>query len=121
MSIRLIKISAVYLLIGLALGMFMSISKDFKQASLHTHILVLGWALLAVIGIIYQLFPEASETILAKCHFWLHNIGLPIMIVGLFFVLKGNSALEPVTAVGASLSTLGLILFIINVFKNIRV
>ncbi len=120
MGIRLIKISAVYLFIGLALGMFMSISKDFQLSSLHTHILVLGWALFAVIGIIYQLFPKASETILAKVHFWLHNIGLPIMIVSLFFELGGNSALEPVTAVGASLTTLGLILFIINVFKSIR-
>ncbi|MFZ3103000.1 MAG: DUF2871 family protein [Desulfitobacteriaceae bacterium] len=120
MGIRLIKISAVYLLIGLALGMFMSITKDFKLSSLHTHILVLGWALFAVIGIIHQLFPKASETVLAKGYFWLHNIGLPIMIVGLFVVLGGNSALEPVVAVGASLTTIGLILFIINVFRSIR-
>jgi len=50
--------------------------------------LELGWASLALAGLVYHFYPAASITRLARFHFWLHNIGLPLFMVGLvLFVL----------------------------------
>ncbi|MED4332180.1 hypothetical protein P9223_00510, partial [Geobacillus stearothermophilus] len=47
--------------------------------------------------------PQAAATKWAKVHFWLHNIGLPVMMIGLIFVVYGNEAFVPVTAIGGVL------------------
>lgn len=52
--------------------------------------------------------------------FWLHNIGLPLMMAGLALVVYGNDSLLLFTIVGANLSTLGVVLFVINVWKNVK-
>jgi cbb3-type cytochrome oxidase subunit 1 len=120
MGIRLIKISAVYFMIGVCLGLYMSISHSFTLAPVHVHINLLGWTALTLAGIIYHLFPQAAATKLAKTHFWLHNIGLPLMMIGLIFVVYGNNAWIPVTALGGTLIVIAVIVFTINVLQNVK-
>lgn len=121
MGIRLIKISSVYFAIGVLIGYYMSISHTYILTPVHVHINLLGWTALTLAGIIYHLFPQAGETGLAKWHFWLHNIGLPIMMISLaILVLTENPAVIPGTAVGGTVTTLGVILFVINVLKNVN-
>lgn len=120
MGIRLLKISAVYFLLGIILGMFMSITHQFSYAPSHAHISLLGWASLALAGIIYHLFPDAAQNKLATSHFWLHNIGLPVMMIGLIAFEAGKTAFEPVIAIGASLTSLGVVLFVINIFLHVK-
>jgi cbb3-type cytochrome oxidase subunit 1 len=120
MGVRLIKISAVYFTIGVCLGLYMSISHSFTLAPVHVHINLLGWTALTLVGIIYHLFPQAAATKLAKTHFWLHNIGLPLMMIGLIFVVYGNNAWIPVTALGGTLVVIAVIVFTINVLQNVK-
>ncbi|MGE8205800.1 cytochrome-c oxidase [Heyndrickxia sp. NPDC080065] len=120
MGEKLIKISVIYFLIGIGLGMYMSITHHFQYAPSHAHINLLGWASLALAGIIYHQFPDAGNSILGKIHFWLHNIGLPIMIIGLIILEGGNADVEPVIATGATIASVGILLFVINVLKNVR-
>jgi cbb3-type cytochrome oxidase subunit 1 len=120
MGIRLIKISAVYFTIGVCLGLYMSISHSFTLAPVHVHINLLGWTALTLAGIIYHLFPQAAATKLAKTHFWIHNIGLPLMMIGLIFVVYGNNAWIPVTALGGTLIVIAVIVFTINVLQNVK-
>ncbi len=120
MAIRLLKIAVIYFLIGIGLGMFMSITHHHQFSSVHAHINLLGWVSLALIGIFYVLFPSAAKTRLAKYHFWLHNIGLPIMMVGLILLMSGYEAIEPMLAVGGIILTLGVIFFAVNVFAHIK-
>ncbi|CAM4372381.1 hypothetical protein BAMA_23305 [Bacillus manliponensis] len=44
MGIRFIQISAIYFVIGVCMGLFMSITSSFKLTSVHVHVLLLGWA-----------------------------------------------------------------------------
>lgn len=120
MGINLMKIASVYLVIGILFGMFMSITHKFGYASVHAHINLLGWASLALAGIIYYLFPSASESVLAKIHFWLHNLGLPVMMIGLILLVNEVAGVEPVIATGGVLVTLGIIAFMFNMLKNVR-
>ncbi|MFS0863023.1 cytochrome-c oxidase [Fredinandcohnia sp. 179-A 10B2 NHS] len=120
-GVRFIKISVLYFLIGVLLGMGMSMSGAHTLVGVHAHVNLLGWVSMALAGVIYYLFPHAGESKLGKAHFWLHNIGLPVMMVGLTLLMQGNTALEPVIAVGGTITTLAVILFVVNVFLNVKV
>lgn len=120
MGIRFIKMAVIYLFIGIAMGMFMSMSHQFNLRPVHTHVNLLGWASMGLAGILYVLFPAAGESKLGKTHFWLHNIGLPVMMLGLAFVTYGKMSFEPLIAIGATITSVGIILFTINILKNTR-
>ena len=66
MGSRLIKISAVYFVIGVILGLYMSIAHSYVLSSVHVHINLLGWVSLALAGIIYTLFPESCFNKISK-------------------------------------------------------
>jgi hypothetical protein len=119
MGANLIKIASVYFVVGVFFGMFMSISHKFEFASVHAHINLVGWVSLALAGFVYHVFPKAACSVLAKIHFWLHNIGLPIMMIGLVLLISGVPGTEPVVAAGGSVTALAVLLFTINVLKNV--
>jgi cbb3-type cytochrome oxidase subunit 1 len=87
MAARLLKIDAVYFVIAVAMGIGMGILQNFAVSSVHAHLNLLGWVSLALIGLIYRAYPQAGNTRLAGLHFWLHNIGLPLMQGSLFIML----------------------------------
>lgn len=99
--------------------MIMCIQQDFSLTSAHAHINLLGWVSLALSGIVYTLFPAAANHTLAKVHFWLHNIGLPCMIIGLVLTLK-QIAKTPLIEIGGTVAIIGIILFAINVLMNVK-
>lgn len=120
MGVKLIKISVVYFVIGVLIGMYMSIAEKFTFSSVHVHINLLGWMSLGLAGLIYVAFPSAAETTLAKLHFWLHNIGLPVMMIALALLISGVAWAHIFVAIGGVLVVLGIILFAINIFKNVK-
>ena len=122
MGIKFIKVSVVYFTIGVLLGMYMSMEHDYVLKSVHLHINLLGWASLALAGIIYYLFPKAGNHTLAKVHFWGTNIGLPLMMGGLATLLiSGSEQATIFISLGATLVVISTILFAFNVLMNVRV
>jgi len=122
MAQRFIRIAVVYLVVGACLGLAMGISQKFTLQPVHAHLLLAGWLSLAMAGVIYTQYPDAAATKLAKGHFWLHNIGLPIFMAGLAAMLAtGNRELMPFVAGGAMLLLLGFFLFAANVLLRVRV
>lgn len=120
MGLHFLKIAVVYLAIGAGLGLYMGITVQFTLAPVHAHLLLLGWASMALAGIVYHLYPAAATTRLARIHFWLHNLALPVFMVGLGMLLSGRQAAMPIVAVGATTVLVGLILFASNVLLNVR-
>ncbi|MGH8281591.1 MAG: cytochrome-c oxidase [Gammaproteobacteria bacterium] len=115
-----LKIAVVYLLIGVIFGLVMGMSHQFQYAPVHAHINLLGWASLGLAGVIYWLCPRAGGHWLGLVHFWLHNIGLPIFVIGLFFLQAGHPAAQPVVAIGATIAVIGIVFFTLNVFLNLK-
>jgi cbb3-type cytochrome oxidase subunit 1 len=120
MGLHLLKIAVVYLAIGAGLGLYMGITVQFTLAPVHAHLLLLGWASLALAGIVYHLYPAAATTRLARLHFWLHNLALPVFMVGLAMLLSGQQAAMPIVAAGATTVLVGLILFASNLLLNVK-
>jgi cbb3-type cytochrome oxidase subunit 1 len=119
-GLKLVKIAALYMLGGLLMGLAMGISGNFTLSSVHAHILLLGWATMALSGIVYLVIPACSSSRLAKLHFWGHNIGLPVMMISLALVANGLSSAEKVIGVSSTVVLASLALFAINVVKNGR-
>jgi hypothetical protein len=119
-GVTLLKIASLYLLVGLALGMAMALRKDFSLVSVHSHALLLGWATLGTTGIVYLVLPRCAGTRLATAHFWLHNIGLPVMMASLAAATLGEPRAEPLVGVGSILVIAALGLFTLNVLRNAK-
>ena len=119
-GVRLLQISVVYLVLGLVLGLAMGISSNFSLMTVHSHLLLLGWLSMAVIGIVYLVMPACAGSRLATLHFWGHNLGLPIMMASLALEAYGQKDIEPIIGTGSTLVLVSLSLFAINLFRNGR-
>ena len=120
MGLHFLKIAVVYLFAGALLGLFMGITQQFGLAPDHAHLLLLGWASLALAGIIYHLYPAASTTRLARIHFWLHNFGLPVFMIALGLLLTGHESAGPFVGIAVSVVLVGLAIFVANVLLNVK-
>ena len=94
-------LAIIYALCGMALGLQMSITHDHGQMPVHAHIMVAGWLMSAVFAFFYHLVPAARASRLASVHFWLTAVSGTGLLVGLYFLLGGNAAIEPLVAVSS--------------------
>jgi cbb3-type cytochrome oxidase subunit 1 len=121
MGIKMIKIAAFYFMVGVLMGMGMSMTNDHSLTPVHVHLNLLGWVSLAIGGLIYHIFPEAETSKLGKTHFWTTNVGVPLMMSGLaiyaLFQLETIALLLIPT--GGILIVIGTITFFINILKNV--
>lgn len=104
-------LAIIYALCGMVLGLQMSITHDHAQMPVHAHTMVAGWLMSAVFAFFYHLVPAASESRLAPVHFWLTAVSGIALLVGLYFLLAGNPAVEPVVAVASLGFYAGMLLF----------
>jgi len=115
-----IKAAVAYFIMGTALGIYMGASGDHVLTPVHAHFNLLGWASLALVGLIYRQFPVAGSHWMATVQFWLHNAGLLAAMFLLTGVLRGTTSLEPILGVASVVIGASVVLFSINVFQNIR-
>ena len=57
----------------------------------HAHIMVAGWLMSAVFGFFYHLFPVARQNKLAPIHFWMHAVGIVVLVDLALFRSGGKS------------------------------
>lgn len=86
MGARWIKIAVVYFFIGVIFGLYMHFTVELQYAATHAHINVVGWLTTGLIGIIYSVYPQAGNSLMGKIHFWLYNIGLPLLLAGMLVI-----------------------------------
>ena len=115
-----LKLSIVYLIIGIGLGIAMGASHDFTLRPVHAHMNLLGWTTLALAGLIYSIYPQAASSRLAKVHFWLYNLALPPMMVALALLVTGDQAAVPVLAATQMVLAAAVLTFAANLFMNLK-
>lgn len=122
MGARWIKLAVLYLVFGICVGLFMSMTLQLKWGSAHAHVNLVGFATTAIFGVIYSVYPSAGTNSLGKWHFWLHNLGVPIFLISAFLVqIPGMLGTAHIfTYAGGGAFGLGVILFIINALANVN-
>ena len=115
-----IKLAVLYLILGISLGIAMGASQNFTLRPVHAHVNLLGWTTMALAGLIYSVFPQAGASHLARVHFWLLNLALPVMMGALSMLLLGHVAVAPVLAIAEIIGALAIIAFAANLFLNLK-
>ncbi len=118
MGNKFLRLAVVYFLLGVTLGIVMAASHDFTLRPVHVHLNLLGWASMGLFGLWYRSAPAAAESKLAKLHFWIYNLALPIQMATLAMYVSGTTAVEPVLAIASMAVGVSVVCFAINLWKH---
>jgi len=113
-----IVMAIVYACIGVAMGIWMGINQDFTRMHLHAHNNLIGWASLAIFGVIYHVVPDLAQSKLAKLHLLLAGLGTAIFLVGLPLADAGITI--SLAVVGSLMVLAGTVLFLLLFVSQTR-
>jgi hypothetical protein len=111
-------VATIFLIVGIALGLKMGISKDHSAMPAHAHILLLGWVTSALFGGFYALQPIKAQGKLAMAHFVVYVLGMVVMLPALYLHYTGYPQFEPALAGGSMVVALGVLIFAIVLFAG---
>lgn len=115
-----LRIAVVYVIAGMALGIFMAMSDDHTQMPTHAHVNLMGWASMALYAVVYRVWPEAARSRLAVWHFWTANLGTLVAVAGVAGIMAGHEdAFGPIAGIGSILALIGMLLFAVIVYTRI--
>ncbi len=118
----LMRISAVYALIGAMLGSDIAGRKDYAMVPGHAHILVVGWLTLFAYGIFYYLFREIGMKKTAVLQAWTSIIGGGLMPISMLIYYKSENTLTMIVFISsASILLLAIILFVVLLFFDKKI
>ncbi len=120
LSHRLIHTAVAFFVAGVALGTYMGANQDFRFIHVHAHINLLGWVALGLAGLLYSLHPHLQHGWKAHAHYWLHTLGLVLFMGSYAWGMASGDKPVPFVAAGASMVSLGVLLFALNVFTRLR-
>ncbi|KRA00163.1 hypothetical protein ASD64_00885 [Mesorhizobium sp. Root157] len=98
----------IWLVLGMAFGIWMGISQQFNFANSHAHFNLVGFATSVLFGLIYCQYPGMGQSRLAIVQFWLYEIGAVLLVAGKAMVDGGGS--DTLVKVGSIVVILGAIL-----------
>lgn len=116
---RLLRWAVVYFFLGISMGLYMSATHKFQFIPVHAHLNLLGWASLALIGLIYRAYPELTGGKLPMIHYWLHLTALPFLMVALAYMVDDHPKAEPAVAALAIVTGVGIVCFVVNAFMRL--
>ena len=123
MDRKFILMGLGFALLGLVLGMYMAESGNHGQFVTHAHIMLVGFVMPIIYGIIYKLWLAAPGARMAAAQYWLHLAGSIVMFIGLF-LLYGQfieeAVIGPVLGIGSTAVVVSLILMKILFIKSSR-
>jgi hypothetical protein len=116
-SLLFFKVATVFLMVGIAVGLHMGISKDHAAMPAHAHILLLGWVTSALFGGYYALQPLKAGWRLAMAHFVVYLLGMVVMLPALYLKYTGYPQFEPALAMGSMVVAAGVLIFAYVLFS----
>lgn len=112
------KAAICFLIVGIAMGLQMSISGEHNVIGAHAHTNLLGWVTMALFGGYYALNPAKARTRLARLHFWSYFGAVVVMSPSLYMLYLGYAAIEPLLALSSIVAFASVIIFAVVVFSR---
>ena len=106
--------------VGLGLGIFMAATNNHSELVAHAHILMIGFVISFIYGMIHKLWLVQPNRALANFQFWLHQIAaitISVCLTLLYGNLVEGSKLEPILSVAALGILLAMLLMVYMVLK----
>lgn len=118
----LLGVAGIYFILGTALALHMGLIADYRLGVVYAHIGGLGFLGLGFVGAVYLARPDMSSGVFAWAHFWLHMIGLPVLLIGLTMTqLDAFATGHAIALIGMLLLLVGAVALTINLFGRARV
>lgn len=108
----------LFLIAGIMVGLHMAITHDHTATPAHAHINLLGWVTMSLFGGYLALNPRKAAWGLARMQYYVYTAGVLVMTSSLYLLVTGRPALEPVVAVAALVTFLGVLLFAVIIFRR---
>jgi hypothetical protein len=112
------KSAVVFLIVGIMMGLQMSISGVHNVTGAHAHTNLLGWVTMAIFGGYYALSPAKAERRSARIHFWLYLVSVAVMTPSLYLMYLGYTAFEPLLAISSLTAFASVLVFAFVVFTR---
>jgi hypothetical protein len=107
--------SPIYLLCGMAFGIWMSATGDHTLAPAHAHLNLIGGVLLAIFGIFYTIVPGMANSMIAKIQVMVTHLAVWTMFPGIILAIQARGDILAKT--GAILGIISIVLFIYQVAR----
>jgi hypothetical protein len=112
-DVAFLLLASACLIIGVCLGIYMGVNEDLQLIAIHTHVNLVGWASLALFGVIYRVYPELAASRLARAQFWLSAPSALVFPLGIY--LAQARQIHAVAIATSLLWLLGALVFFVMV------
>ena len=109
-----------YAVVGLALGIYMGASHNHAELVTHAHILLIGFVISFVYGIIHRLWLDNPSRVVANVQFVLHQAAAVTMSLALFLLyanLLPESTAGPILGIASAALLLAMLLMLYMVIR----
>ena len=113
------RLAVRFALIGIILGVYMASSHNHTLGQAHTHINLIGWVSLFLIGLFYERRPQFDKSAGARWQVIIYTIGAVMLNASMAALLLGNAGAEPGAAAGSILVLGPMLWFGWLVFRNV--
>jgi hypothetical protein len=113
--------SLCYAVAGMTLGIFMAASQNHSELVTHAHVLLIGFVVSFLYGLIHKLWLRQPPRGLANFQFLLHQAAALTVSVGLFLMYGGYvsvASADPVLAMGSIGVLVAMLLMLYMVLKS---
>ena len=88
------RLAVRFALIGIILGVYMASSHNHTLGQAHTHINLIGWVSLFLIGLFYERRPQFDKSAGARWQVIIYTIGAVMLNASMAALLLGNAGLS---------------------------
>lgn len=102
-----------YAVAGMAVGIFMAASKNHGLMVAHAHIMLVGFLVSLLYGVIHRLWLDAPKRALARVQFVVHQVAAFVLSAGLTLLyghVLPEATLDPVLGLGSVGVLVGMLL-----------
>ncbi len=111
----------LYAIAGMSLGIYMAASENHGELVAHAHILLIGFVVSFIYGIIHKLWLTQPNATVANLQFYLHQAAALSLSIGLTLLYGGMVSpdkLEPALTGGALAVLIGALLMLYMVLTT---
>ena len=117
---RYLLFALAYVAVGMCLGIYMGISQNHGQLVAHAHILLVGFVVSFVYGIVHKLWLDRPNRVIANAQFVLHQAASIAMFCALLLLYGGvvpEAIMGPLLGAASVGVLVGALLMIYMVFR----
>ena len=114
-DLQFLVLAALSLIVGVSMGIFMAASHDHQLMPVHAHINLVGWASLALFGLVYRAYPSLGARRLARLHILLAGSAAVLLPPGIALAVLYQS--EPLAIIASFLGLGACIVFLIQLLS----